>query len=80
LALEPALLDLALAGGEDYELLFTVTPEREAELAGLAGSTGVPVTRLGKVTAPAAGLVVVDRDGRPIPPRQTGYDHFGRSG
>jgi thiamine-monophosphate kinase len=80
LAQEPALLDLALAGGEDYELLFTVQPEREAGLAELAGSVGVPVTRLGKVTAPQEGLIVIDRDGRPIEPRKTGYDHFGRGG
>jgi thiamine-monophosphate kinase len=78
LALEPTLLDLALAGGEDYELLFTVQPEREAGLAELTGSVGVPVTRLGKVTAPQEGLIVIDRDGRPIEPRKTGYDHFGR--
>jgi thiamine-monophosphate kinase len=80
LALEPTLLDLALAGGEDYELLFTVDPEREADLAGLARSVGVPVTRLGRVTAPQEGLIVIDRDGHPIWPRKTGYDHFGRSG
>jgi thiamine-monophosphate kinase len=80
LAQEPALLDLALAGGEDYELLFTVQPEREAGLAEFAGSVGVPVTRLGKVTAPQEGLIVIDRDGRPIEPRKTGYDHFGRGG
>lgn len=79
LALEPTLLDLALAGGEDYELLFTVQPEREADLAELARFTGVPMTRLGRVTAPEEGLIVIDRDGRPVPPRKTGYDHFGRS-
>lgn len=78
LAQESALLDLALAGGEDYELLFTVPPEREADLAELARSTGVPTTRLGRITGPKEGLIVLDRDGRPIPPRKTGYDHFGR--
>jgi thiamine-monophosphate kinase len=75
---EPALLDLALAGGEDYELLFTVPPEREAELADLAGSVGVPVTPLGRITAPESGLRVFGRDGRPIRVGKAGYDHFGR--
>jgi thiamine-monophosphate kinase len=79
LALEPGLLDLALAGGEDYELLFTVPPEREPELAEVARSTGVPMTRLGRVTAPQEGLIVLDRDGCPLPLRKTGYDHFGLS-
>jgi thiamine-monophosphate kinase len=78
LATEPALVELALAGGEDYELLFTVPPEREAELAQLAKAAAVPVTRLGSITAPEAGLTVLDRDGRAIRPRRSGYDHFGR--
>jgi thiamine-monophosphate kinase len=80
LAQDPALLDLALAGGEDYELLFTVTPDREAELAGLAGSVGVPVARVGRIAGPEEGLTVLGRDGRPISPRKGGYDHFGRNG
>jgi thiamine-monophosphate kinase len=79
LAQEPALFDLALSGGEDYELLFTVPPEREADLAALAKSAEVPVTRLGKITSAAGGLIVLDRDGCPIPPRKTGYDHFGEA-
>lgn len=74
----PDLLDLALCGGEDYELLFTVPVEMEAGLTDLANGVGVPVTRLGRVTASQAGLSVIDRDGRSCRPRNTGYDHFGR--
>jgi thiamine-monophosphate kinase len=77
---EPALLELALAGGEDYELLFTVAPEREADLAALAKSAELPVTRLGRITGPEAGLTVLDRAGHPIRTRKAGYDHFGRGG
>lgn len=80
LAQTPALLDLALSGGEDYELLFTVPPQKEAALAVLAKSTAVPVTRLGIITAPESGLTVFDRDGRPLRPQRRGYDHFGRVG
>lgn len=77
LAAQPALLDLALAGGEDYELLFTVPPEREAELSGLSQSAGVPVTRIGGITSAEEGLTVLGPDGRALRPRRAGYDHFG---
>jgi len=75
---DPTLLELALTGGEDYELLFTVAPEREAELSELAASAGTPVTRVGSVAEPDKGLLVLDGRGRPIELRRSGYDHFGR--
>lgn len=78
LAQDPSLLDLALSGGEDYELLFTVPTEKKAALAELVKSAQVPVTRLGIITSADKGLMVIGRDGQPIRPRQTGYDHFGR--
>lgn len=80
LAQEPALIELALAGGEDYELLFTVPPKREAELADLVRFAHVPVTRLGRITSAAGDLVVRGRGGRPVRVGKSGYDHFGRSG
>lgn len=80
LAQEPALIELALAGGEDYELLFSVPPRREADLHDLAKFAQVPVTRLGRITSAAGELVVRGRDGRPIRAGKSGYDHFGRNG
>ncbi len=71
---------LALHGGEDYELLFAVPPRRESALARLAAQVGCPVTRIGVCTAPAAGLVIVDARGRPLPVSRRGHDHFRPSG
>ena len=66
-----ATLDLALHGGEDYELLFTTAPRRRVaeEIA------GVRVTRLGEIIR-GGGAFICDRDGRrmPLPPR--GWEHF----
>ena len=50
-------LDLLLAGGDDYELLFTVPPAREGRLAEMAGALGVPVTRIGRVEAGAGAVL-----------------------
>src|SRR5262249_1776083 len=54
---DPQRLVTILAGGEDYELLFTVPAERSAELARL------PVTIIGRMEA-GRGASVVDATGR----------------
>jgi len=67
---------LVLFGGDDYELLFTVPPDRaatvEAELAATQGATAVH--RIG-VIEPGAGVRCV-RDGRVEILHGGGYDHF----
>ncbi len=80
LAGEPGCIDLALGGGEDYELLLTVPPEREAALAEVAARTGVPLARVGEITAPAGGLTVLDGEGRDCTPRRGGFNHFAAVG
>ncbi|WP_305042732.1 thiamine-phosphate kinase [Geoalkalibacter sp.] len=75
LTAEPALLDLALAGGEDYELLFTSPPQCAAAVAALAAD-GVPVTQIGRILPQEDGLLLVDALGRPCPLPRRGFDHF----
>jgi thiamine-monophosphate kinase len=65
----------ALAGGDDYELLFTAsTGSRDAVLAA-AQAAGVEVSRIGRIDA-ATGLRVCDAAGRPIALPFAAYDHF----
>lgn len=73
--LEPDLRrHLALAGGDDYELLFTAHASDRAAVAALARAD-LPLTRIGTVTA-GAGLRI--RDGGALLPEATlgGFDHF----
>lgn len=70
--------DCVLAGGDDYELLFTVTPDRDDEVRELARTLDLPLTRLGETSAGTPGtLVLFDDNGTPITPERFGYDHFG---
>ncbi|HEX5611736.1 MAG TPA: thiamine-phosphate kinase [Burkholderiales bacterium] len=63
-----------LAGGDDYELVFTAAPASRAAIEGFAKPLGVAVTRVGTIRSGDA-LAIVDREGHPIAvPR--GYDHF----
>lgn len=68
---EATLIDLALVGGEDYELLFT------SPLMDLAESSTLPVkvTRVGTIS-PQPGLRVQQTDGRLYHCRQGAFDHF----
>lgn len=70
-------LDWALFGGEDYQLLFTASPAavpRIIQMLWIATST--PVTVIGEILPPEAGLTLRARDGsiRPLPAR--GWDHL----
>lgn len=70
LALQPEGLE-ALAGGDDYELLFSLAPEDKAELMTRAARWDHAVRPIGVVAA-APGLRMA---GRAVPAR--GWDHFG---
>lgn len=70
--------DCLLAGGDDYELLFTAPASRDSNIAALAGTLQLPLTRIGQITAgPPGELVVCDDDGSVITPERRGFDHFG---
>jgi thiamine-monophosphate kinase len=72
---EDEALRLALSGGEDFELLFTVGPRKASRLP--REVAGVPVTRVGEVTG-ERGKVRLVRDGRARLLRPGGFEHFGR--
>lgn len=68
-------LELALHGGEDYELLLAVEPRRFEELQELARVWGTPVSGIGEFYAAAPAVLIRDASGeRPLEPR--GHDHF----
>ncbi|MBK7766486.1 MAG: thiamine-phosphate kinase [Sulfuritalea sp.] len=69
--------DCLLAGGDDYELVFTAAPALDREIAALAGKLELPLTRIGQIQHGAPGeLVLCDDGGSVITPAQRGYDHF----
>jgi thiamine-monophosphate kinase len=60
-----------LTGGDDYELLFTVPPQRVPLLAALKE----PVTPIGVMTD-ASDVTVLDETGAPLRFSHSGYSHF----
>jgi thiamine-monophosphate kinase len=76
LAADPALLPLILTGGDDYELLFAAAPEEASRVAGAGRAAGIPVTRVGRFTAGAPDVKVLDPDGRALGLPRGGWSHF----
>jgi thiamine-monophosphate kinase len=68
-------LGWALAGGDDYELLFSAPPTARAAVVAAAQSCQTPVTRIGQIDA-GAGLRLLDGQGQSIPNTWTSFDHF----
>jgi thiamine-monophosphate kinase len=74
-ASEADALSLALDGGEDFELLFAVSPRNVPKLPREVG--GVRVTRVGEITG-ARGKIRIVEGGRERPLRPGGFEHFKR--
>jgi len=66
-------LELALHGGEDYELVFTVPPGKRVP----ARVGGVTITEIGVIMR-SRGIFLRDEKGRPSPLAAHGWEHFRR--
>ncbi|WP_428421465.1 thiamine-phosphate kinase [Methylibium sp.] len=64
-----------LAGGDDYELVFTAPEAASAHVLEAARGAGVAVSRIGRIEA-GPGLRLVDGDGRAVEPVWSSFDHF----
>jgi thiamine-monophosphate kinase len=72
----PHMLELALHGGEDYELLFTAPRNRKVPSV----IAGVPITRIGEITADEGKMWLVDARGNMKPLEPKGWEHFTARG
>jgi thiamine-monophosphate kinase len=65
-------LELALSGGEDYELLFTASAEIVDKVKKAASG---PVTAIGEIVA-GTGVSLLDKEGKPFELKKAGWEHF----
>jgi len=66
---------LALAGGDDYELLFTAPADQRAAVAQAGQTSQTPVTRIGQIRA-KPGLRLLDDQGQELANHYASFDHF----
>jgi thiamine-monophosphate kinase len=75
----PAARQAMLAGGDDYELVFTAARSRRTAIGGLAQRLGLELTCIGEIVRRRRGarlVTVLDAGGRPMALGNTGYKHF----
>jgi len=79
LAIESENLATILAGGDDYEILFTAPASVVERLTGLSNALNVPITAIGRMAPPStgkAGVTVVGPSGEPLYFDRKGWTHF----
>jgi thiamine-monophosphate kinase len=68
-------MEFALAGGDDYELLFTAPADQHEWVMQAASDTDTPVTLIGEITY-KLGLNIIDAQGVAISRRFASFNHF----
>jgi thiamine-monophosphate kinase len=69
------LYELALSGGEDYELIFTSPKEKREEITRVSRKLNIQITEIGRVTNKPP-VRVLDGDGKEIKLKGKGFIHF----
>ncbi len=69
----------ALAGGEDYELLFSAPATARPRIQAIADRSGCAITRIGSLMPQADGVTVRLPDGVRAASEFTGFNHFAQS-
>ncbi|MBV8825167.1 MAG: thiamine-phosphate kinase [Bradyrhizobiaceae bacterium] len=73
---EPALLERALTGGDDYEILAAVPAGKAQAFRASAHAAGIAVTDIGLLAAGEAPPQFIGPDRQPIAFARTSYSHF----
>ena len=76
LAVDPALLDTILAGGDDYELLLTLDRSSWPRFSAACEAKGVPAAWVGETSPGEAGQVTVTKSGRELTLARSAYSHL----
>lgn len=65
---------LALSGGDDYELLFTVSEDNKVGMETAMSHAGTPVTCIGQINT--SQTISTTLNNKPIPINTAGFEHF----
>lgn len=75
LANHPGAIETIATGGDDYEVLATVSPTNAAAFHAAAHAAGVTVTAIGRIVD-GTGVTILGPRGKPLRFKQGGWDHF----
>ncbi|QBG35176.1 thiamine-phosphate kinase [Litorilituus sediminis] len=75
--LEDDAIALALAGGDDYELLFTVSEDNKVGMETALSNSGTKITCIGQLNA--SQTISTTLNNKPVPINSVGFEHFSQS-
>lgn len=75
IAADASLRETALTGGDDFEILCTVPPDRAESFRAAADAANVPVTEIGVIAA-GEGVQFRDAQGKGMTFKRTSFSHF----
>jgi len=67
---------LALSGGEDYELLFTAPTQARDKISALAHSSKILITGIGQILPQKEEFYIIKKDRKEYLPPNLGFEHF----
>lgn len=76
IASDTSLLETALTGGDDYEVVATVPPGGRDALMAAAAAAGVALTEIGSIGADRPGARFLDHAGKPLLFKKASFSHF----
>jgi thiamine-monophosphate kinase len=74
LTADPALIEPILTGGDDYEILLTLSSDKLPAFRAVAAATGIAVTEIGRMTTGQGARFM--RDGKTLSFARPSYSHF----
>ena len=74
IAADPAVMETALSGGDDYEIVLTLAPDKLAALRTAAHQAGVAVTEIGRIAAGEGARFL--HEGKALTFARPSYSHF----
>jgi len=75
IAADPAMLETALTGGDDFEIVCTVAPAKVESFVTAAKAAGVAVTEIGTIKA-GSGVRFLGEGGRQLAFKRASFSHF----
>lgn len=74
---QPHLMAAVMTGGDDYELLLAISPDKVADAMAAAAGVNIPLTKVGFLhdNGVAGDLAVLDQDGKRMSFSQQKYTH-----
>jgi thiamine-monophosphate kinase len=76
LASDPSLIETAITGGDDYEVVATVPAGARDALMADADAAGVALTEIGIIGADRSGVHFLDPGGKPLLFKKPSFSHF----